>query len=120
MQQLRYIDGCGGRTAFSVQQRRLCCCRAVFDWDVLNANPVPTQGVDYLGLDPTRKLLLFSASHPDALRDLKLPLAAVQRHGAVEVRSDLIDHHLYVFSRWVGVSARLWRRGGYHLGWVVW
>jgi len=60
----------------------------------------PPQGVDYLGLDPTRRLLLFSASHPDALRDLKIPLAAVQRHGAVEVRSDLMDHHLYVLSRW--------------------
>lgn len=57
------------------------------------------QGVDYLGLDPSRKLLLFSASHPEALRDLKVPLAAVQRHGAVEVRSDLIDHHLYILSR---------------------
>lgn len=57
------------------------------------------KGVDYLGLDPARKLLLFTASHPDALKDLKVPLAAVQRHGAVEVRSDLIDHHLYVLSR---------------------
>jgi translation initiation factor eIF-2B subunit gamma len=57
------------------------------------------KGVDYLGLDPTHRLLLFSASHPDALRDLKVPLAAVMRHGAVELRSDLIDHHLYVLSR---------------------
>ncbi|KAI8463923.1 MAG: eukaryotic translation initiation factor 2B gamma [Monoraphidium minutum] len=57
------------------------------------------KGVDYLGLDPTRKLLLFAASHPDTLRDLKVPLAAAARHGAVDVRSDLTDHHLYIFSR---------------------
>ena len=54
--------------------------------------------VDYLGLDAARRLLLFSASSPEALRDLKVPLAAVRRHGAVEVRSDLVDHHLYVLS----------------------
>jgi hypothetical protein len=57
------------------------------------------QGVDYLGLDPSRQLLLFAASSPDVLRDIKLPLAAVQQVGSVQLHSDLQDQHLYVLSR---------------------
>jgi hypothetical protein len=60
----------------------------------------PPQGVDYLGLDPSRQLLLFAASSPDVLRDIKLPLAAVQQVGSVQLHSDLQDQHLYVMSRW--------------------
>ncbi|KAF6255618.1 nucleotide-diphospho-sugar transferase [Scenedesmus sp. NREL 46B-D3] len=57
------------------------------------------KGVDYLGLDPSRQLLLFAASSPDVLRDIKLPLAAAQQLGAVQLHSDLQDQHLYVMSR---------------------
>eukprot|EP00879_Flechtneria_rotunda_P010891 GHRR01011381.1.p1 GENE.GHRR01011381.1~~GHRR01011381.1.p1 ORF type:complete len:515 (+),score=167.39 GHRR01011381.1:92-1636(+) len=59
----------------------------------------PPRGVDYLGLDPARQTLLFAASSPESLRDLKLPLAAVQQAGCIELHSDLQDQHLYVFSR---------------------
>lgn len=62
----------------------------------------PPRGVDYLGLDPQQQLLLFAASSPEALREIKLPVAAVQQAGAVEVHTDMQDQHLYVLSRWVG------------------
>ncbi len=65
------------------------------------------QGVDYLGMDATERLLLFAASSPEALRDLKLPLGCVARHGRVDIRSDLQDMHLYCFSRCVGETL-LW------------
>jgi translation initiation factor eIF-2B subunit gamma len=57
------------------------------------------QAVDYLGLDASRQLLLFAASSPEALRDIKLPLAAVSAVGAVDLTTDLVDQHLYVLSR---------------------
>ncbi|WIA38932.1 hypothetical protein OEZ86_005085 [Tetradesmus obliquus] len=57
------------------------------------------KGVDYLGLDPSRQLLLFAASSPEVLRDIQLPLAAVQAVGSVTLHSDLQDQHLYVLSR---------------------
>lgn len=69
----------------------------------LTLSPPPTplspQGVDYCALDASRQVLLYAASHPDTLRDLRLPLAAVTAHGPLELRSDLVDQHLYVFSR---------------------
>ncbi len=58
-----------------------------------------TQNVDYVGLDLSREELLFYASSPEAIRDLKLPLHAVRRNGAMTISSDLVDAHLYVFSR---------------------
>jgi translation initiation factor eIF-2B subunit gamma len=69
--------------------------------------------VDYLGLDPSRQLLLFAASSPEVLRDIKLPLAAVQQVGAVQLHSDLQDQHLYVMSRCarcveVGSQQKIW------------
>jgi hypothetical protein len=57
------------------------------------------QAVDYLGLDAARQLLLFAASSPEALRDIKLPLAAVSTVGSLDVHTDLVDQHLYVLSR---------------------
>lgn len=55
--------------------------------------------MDYLGLDPAQEVLLFAASHPETLRDLKLPMAVIQQYGSVNIRSDLMDMHLYVLSR---------------------
>jgi len=43
------------------------------------------QGVDYLGIDVSRQLLLFAASSPEQLRDVKLPMAAVQQAGSLEL-----------------------------------
>ncbi|KAL6765072.1 eukaryotic translation initiation factor 2B gamma [Haematococcus lacustris] len=57
------------------------------------------KNVDYIGLDPSRQHLLFYASSPDTLRDLKLPLSAVRRHGSMSIASDLADAHLYVLDR---------------------
>lgn len=57
------------------------------------------QAVDYLGVDASRQLLLFAASSPEALRDIKLPLAAVSAVGAVDLHTDLLDQHMYVLSR---------------------
>lgn len=66
---------------------------------------LPHQNVDYIGLDPSAQHLLFYASSPEALRDLKIPLSVVRRHGAINVASDLADAHLYVFNRW-GAAVR--------------
>jgi translation initiation factor eIF-2B subunit gamma len=52
-----------------------------------------------LGVDASRQLLLFAASSPEALRDIKLPLAAVSAVGAVDLHTDLLDQHMYVLSR---------------------
>lgn len=57
------------------------------------------KAVDYLGVDASRQLLLFAASSPEALRDIKLPLAAVSAVGAVDLHTDLLDQHMYVLSR---------------------
>ncbi|GFR40448.1 hypothetical protein Agub_g976 [Astrephomene gubernaculifera] len=59
----------------------------------------PPKNVDYVGLDPTRQHLLFYASSPDALRDLKVPLPTVRRYGTMTVSSNFFDAHLYVFNR---------------------
>lgn len=58
--------------------------------------------MDYLGLDASQELLLFAASNPEVMRDLRLPTAVVAQAGAVSLRSDLLDMHLYVLSRWGG------------------
>mmetsp|Transcript_15489 Transcript_15489/g.33608 ORF Transcript_15489/g.33608 Transcript_15489/m.33608 type:complete len:476 (-) Transcript_15489:297-1724(-) len=57
------------------------------------------KNVDYIGLCPKREHLLFYASSPETLRDLKVPLSVVRRHGNMTVSSDLADAHLYVFNR---------------------
>uniref|UniRef100_A0A7S0S6S1 Translation initiation factor eIF2B subunit gamma n=1 Tax=Chlamydomonas leiostraca TaxID=1034604 RepID=A0A7S0S6S1_9CHLO len=57
------------------------------------------KNVDYIGLDPSRQHLLFYASSPEAVRDLRVPLPLVRRHGAMTIASDLSDAHLYVFNR---------------------
>jgi translation initiation factor eIF-2B subunit gamma len=71
----------------------------------------PPRGVDYLGLDAARQSLLFAAPSPEALREIRLPLAALAvgggggvggggvlgAGGALELRSDLVDLHMYAF-----------------------
>jgi len=57
------------------------------------------KNVDYIGLDEAESTLLFFASNPDARRDVALPLKALRRAGSVTVRTDLVDAHVYVFSR---------------------
>jgi hypothetical protein len=65
--------------------------------------------VDYLGCDASRSRLLFAASSPDTLRDLKLPLAAlVPGGGAASLSSDTQDMHLYVLSRCA--ACMVWQR----------
>ncbi|KAG2441401.1 hypothetical protein HYH02_009990 [Chlamydomonas schloesseri] len=59
----------------------------------------PPKNVDYIGLDPTRQHLLFYASSPDALRDLKVPLPTVRRYGNMSISSNFVDAHLYIFNR---------------------
>ncbi|GIL56412.1 hypothetical protein Vafri_11777 [Volvox africanus] len=59
----------------------------------------PPKNVDYIGLDPTREHLLFYASNPDALRDLKVPLPTVRRYGTMSISSNFFDAHLYIFNR---------------------
>eukprot|EP00775_Hariotina_reticulata_P009395 gene9396-9559_t len=76
----------------------------VYSGDILTDLPVKAllathQGVDYLGIDVSRQLLLFAASSPEQLRDVKLPMAAIQQAGSLELRTDLVDEHLYVLSR---------------------
>lgn len=57
------------------------------------------QGVDYIGLNPSREHLLFYASSPETLRDLKVPLGIIRKYGMITINSDLVDAHLYVFDR---------------------
>jgi translation initiation factor eIF-2B subunit gamma len=69
----------------------------------------PPRNVDYLGLDAARQSLLFAAPSPEALREIRLPLAVLAvgggagaggilgAGGALELRSDLVDLHLYAF-----------------------
>uniref|UniRef100_A0A7R9VHL7 Translation initiation factor eIF2B subunit gamma n=1 Tax=Chlamydomonas euryale TaxID=1486919 RepID=A0A7R9VHL7_9CHLO len=57
------------------------------------------KGVDYIGMDPNSEYLLYYASSTEALRDLKLPMSLVRQHGSMTIKSDLVDAHVYVFSR---------------------
>lgn len=57
------------------------------------------QNVDYVGLDASQQHLLFYASSPETLRDLRVPLSVVKRLGSVSISSDLANSHLYVLNR---------------------
>uniref|UniRef100_A0A7S3R0R7 Translation initiation factor eIF2B subunit gamma n=1 Tax=Dunaliella tertiolecta TaxID=3047 RepID=A0A7S3R0R7_DUNTE len=59
------------------------------------------KNVDYVGLDPRQEHLLFYASSPEALRDLKVPLSVVKRHGSITVASNLTNAQLYIMNRCV-------------------
>lgn len=59
------------------------------------------QNVDYIGLDAARERLLFYASSPDALRDLRIPMASLRTYGSMTIATHLTDAHLYIFSRTV-------------------
>jgi hypothetical protein len=57
------------------------------------------KAVDYIGLDARKQRLLFHASSPDTVRDLKVGMGVVRKFGSVSISSDLADVHFYVFSR---------------------
>ncbi len=51
------------------------------------------------GLDTSQKQLMFIAgSTPDARRQVRVPLAALQ-DGRLSLRTDLMDAHLYIFHK---------------------
>eukprot|EP00198_Chlamydomonas_reinhardtii_P010061 XP_001699398.1 eukaryotic initiation factor [Chlamydomonas reinhardtii] len=85
----------------------------VLSGDLLTDVPVGAlvaQNVDYIGLDPSRQHLLFYASSPDALRDLKVPLPTVRRYGHMSISSNYVDAHLYIFNRQAGDTGGRGRR----------
>mmetsp|Transcript_13010 Transcript_13010/g.22960 ORF Transcript_13010/g.22960 Transcript_13010/m.22960 type:complete len:470 (+) Transcript_13010:3-1412(+) len=55
--------------------------------------------VDYIGCDASNERLLFYASSPETLRDLRIPLEVVRRYGGITVSSEIMDAHLYVFDK---------------------
>ena len=53
----------------------------------------------HTGVDSKKKQLLFIAgSTPDARRQIRVPLAALQ-NGQLSLRTDLMDAHLYIFDK---------------------
>lgn len=57
------------------------------------------KNVDYVGLDTAQKQLMFIAgSTPEARRQVRVPLAALQE-GQLSLRTDLMDTHLYIFHK---------------------
>ncbi|KAA6423077.1 MAG: hypothetical protein FRX49_07065 [Trebouxia sp. A1-2] len=57
------------------------------------------KNVDYIGLDTQQKQLTFIAgSTPEARRQVRVPLAALQ-DGRLSLRTDLMDAHLYIFHK---------------------
>ena len=65
----------------------------------LASHVVVVQNVDYIGLDAARERLLFYASSPDALRDLRVPMASLRTYGSMTIASHLTDAHLYILNR---------------------
>lgn len=59
------------------------------------------QNVDFVGLDPSQEHLLYYASSPESLKELKVPYSVVKRFGSMTIVSDLTNAHLYVFNRCV-------------------
>lgn len=55
--------------------------------------------VDYIGLDGSKGRLLFYTSSPESVRDLTVPLSIMDRYGPVEITTNLVDSHLYIFNR---------------------
>lgn len=57
------------------------------------------KNVDYIGLDTQQKQLTFIAgSTPEARRQVRVPLAALQ-DGRLSLCTDLMDAHLYIFHK---------------------
>lgn len=54
---------------------------------------------DIIGLDSSRQFLLFVESGGQAKKDLRIPRSILGAAGQMEVRSDLVDAHLYAFRR---------------------
>lgn len=57
------------------------------------------KAVDYIGLDAKKERLLFHASSPETIRDLKVSMNVIRKFGSVNISSDLADVHVYVFSK---------------------
>ncbi|CAN6483855.1 unnamed protein product [Victoria cruziana] len=52
-----------------------------------------------VGLDYTRQFLLFLTSGPDVEKDIQVQKSILRAAGQMELRSDLVDAHLYIFKR---------------------
>ncbi|XP_058107377.1 uncharacterized protein LOC131250961 isoform X4 [Magnolia sinica] len=52
-----------------------------------------------IGLDPTRQFLLFVATGAEVEKDLRIQRSMLRSVGKMEIRSDLMDAHLYAFKR---------------------
>ncbi|CAM8881412.1 unnamed protein product [Rhodiola kirilowii] len=52
-----------------------------------------------IGLDPLKQFLLYIASGTDVDKDLKIQKSIFRAVGQMEIRSDLMDAHLYAFKR---------------------
>ena len=62
-------------------------------------NASPRSYYTCAGVDAKQKQLLFIAgSTPDARRQVRVPLAALQE-GRLSLRTDLMDAHLYIFHK---------------------
>jgi hypothetical protein len=83
----KHVGLCDLQWLFLSKPYNLCCLTCC------------VQGVDYIGLCELRRRLLFHATSPESLHDLVLPLGTVRRFGALHLATDLLDTHLYIFSR---------------------
>ncbi|XP_077240154.1 transferases/nucleotidyltransferase [Tasmannia lanceolata] len=52
-----------------------------------------------IGLDPTRQFLLFVATGAEIEKDIRVQKSIFRAVGQMEIRSDLMDAHLYAFKR---------------------
>uniref|UniRef100_A0A7N1A3J5 Translation initiation factor eIF2B subunit gamma n=1 Tax=Kalanchoe fedtschenkoi TaxID=63787 RepID=A0A7N1A3J5_KALFE len=52
-----------------------------------------------IGLDPLKQFLLYIASGAEVDKDLKMQKNIIRAVGQMEIRSDLMDAHLYAFKR---------------------
>lgn len=57
------------------------------------------RNVDYIGLDESEERLVFYASSPEALRDLKVPMGVIRKFGTMSITTSCYDANLYVLSR---------------------
>lgn len=68
---------------------------------------------DIIGLDLSHQLLLFMASAAQADKELRIRRSILRACGQMEIRTDLVDAHLYAFKRAI-VQEVLDQRPGIH------
>eukprot|EP00250_Pteridium_aquilinum_P034003 c6841_g1_i1 orf=417-1817(-) len=68
---------------------------------------------DIIGLDPSRQFLTFLASASQIDKELQIQRSILRAFGRVELHTDLVDAHLYVFRRTI-VQEVLMQRPGIH------